>query len=53
MIRTYDIHDVKTPLSKLVEQVAIGESFVIAKARRPMVKVIALGLPGAGAAEAV
>lgn len=44
-MRTYNIHDAKTQLSKLVEMAAKGESFVIAKAGKPMVKVIALDTP--------
>ncbi len=44
-MRTYNIHDAKTQLSRLVEQAARGESFVIAKAGKPMVKVIALHAP--------
>jgi prevent-host-death family protein len=40
---TVNIHDAKTQLSKLVDQAAQGESFIIAKAGKPMVKVIALG----------
>jgi prevent-host-death family protein len=42
MMRTYDIHEAKAQLFRLVERAAEGESFVIAKAGRPMVKVIAL-----------
>ena len=42
---TYNIHDAKTHLSRLVEQAAKGESFVIAKAGKPMVKVIPLNTP--------
>ncbi|CAN5118027.1 type II toxin-antitoxin system prevent-host-death family antitoxin [soil metagenome] len=41
-MRTVNIHEAKTHLSKLVEQAAKGESFVIAKAGRPMVKVTSL-----------
>ena len=41
-MRTYNIHDAKTHLSRLVEQAAKGEPFVIAKAGKPMVKVIPL-----------
>jgi prevent-host-death family protein len=44
-MRTYNIHDAKTQLSKLVELAAKGESFVIAKAGKPMVKVTALDVP--------
>ena len=40
---TVNIHEAKTQLSKLVEQAARGESFIIAKAGKPMVKVVALG----------
>jgi prevent-host-death family protein len=45
-MQTYNIHDAKTHLSRLVEQAAKGESFVIAKAGKPMVKVIPLNAPG-------
>ena len=34
-----NIHAAKTHLSSLVERAAAGESFIIAKAGRPMVKV--------------
>jgi prevent-host-death family protein len=44
-MHTYNIHEAKTQLSRLVEQAAKGESFVIAKAGKPMVKVIALDAP--------
>jgi prevent-host-death family protein len=44
---TYNIHDAKTQLSKLVEMAAKGESFIIAKAGRPMVRVTALDTPEA------
>jgi prevent-host-death family protein len=41
-VRTVNIHEAKTHLSRLVEQAADGESFIIAKAGKPMVKVVAL-----------
>ena len=44
-MRTVNIHDAKTHLSRLVDQAAKGESFVIAKAGKPLVKVIALNAP--------
>jgi len=44
-VHTYNIHEAKTHLSRLVEQAAKGESFFIAKAGKPMVKVIALDAP--------
>lgn len=39
---TVNIHDAKTHLSRLVDQAAQGESFIIAKAGKPMVKVVPL-----------
>ncbi len=47
-MHTVNIHEAKTHLSRLVEQAAKGEPFVIAKAGRPLVKVTALGAPTAG-----
>lgn len=44
-MRIYNICDAKTQLSRLVEQAAKGESFIIAKSGKPMVKVIALNAP--------
>ena len=44
-MKTINIHEAKTQLSKLVEEAAKGEPFVIAKAGKPMVKVTALGAP--------
>jgi prevent-host-death family protein len=44
-MQTYNIHDAKTHLSRLIEKAVKGESFVIAKAGKPMVKVIALDTP--------
>ena len=43
-----NIHEAKTQLSRLVEKAARGESFVIAKAGKPMVRVSALDTPEAG-----
>ena len=40
-----NIHDAKTQLSRLVEQAAKGESFIIAKAGKPMVRVVPLNPP--------
>ena len=44
-MQTVNIHEAKTQLSKLVEKAAKGESFIIAKAGKPMVKVVALDTP--------
>ncbi len=41
-MRSVNIHEAKTHLSRLVELAAAGEPFVIAKAGKPMVKVTAL-----------
>jgi prevent-host-death family protein len=40
-----NIHEAKTQLSKLIEQAVKGESFIIAKAGKPLVKVTALDAP--------
>jgi antitoxin (DNA-binding transcriptional repressor) of toxin-antitoxin stability system len=41
-MQQYNIHAAKTHLSALVEKAAGGEAFIIAKAGKPMVKVIPL-----------
>lgn len=46
-MRTVNIHEAKTQLSKLVDQAVKGEAFVIAKAGKPLVKVTALDVPAA------
>lgn len=38
-MQTVNIHEAKTQLSKLIEQAVHGESFIIAKAGKPLVKV--------------
>ena len=47
-MKAVNIHDAKTHLSRLVDQAAKGESFVIAKAGKPLVKVSALNAPESG-----
>ena len=42
---TINIHQAKTHLSRLVEKAAKGEAFIIAKAGKPMVKVVPLDHP--------
>jgi prevent-host-death family protein len=44
-MHTVNIHEAKTQLSRLVDQAAKGESFIIAKAGKPLVKVMALDVP--------
>ncbi len=41
-MRTVNMHEAKTHLSRLVEEAARGEPFVIARAGKPLVKVTAL-----------
>ncbi|MEM1360657.1 MAG: type II toxin-antitoxin system prevent-host-death family antitoxin [Pseudomonadota bacterium] len=38
-MKTVNIHEAKTHLSKLVEEAAAGEPFIVAKAGKPMVRV--------------
>jgi len=44
-METINIHQAKTHLSRLVEKAAKGEPFVIAKAGKPLVKVVPLDAP--------
>jgi prevent-host-death family protein len=37
---TVNIHEAKTHLSRLVDQAARGQEFIIAKAGKPMVRVV-------------
>jgi len=41
-MQTINIHEAKTNLSRLVDEAAKGNVFIIAKAGRPMVKVMPL-----------
>lgn len=42
-MHTVNIHEAKTNLSKLIDKAVKGESFIIAKAGKPLVKVVAIG----------
>ncbi|MBS1089848.1 type II toxin-antitoxin system Phd/YefM family antitoxin [Gluconobacter wancherniae] len=44
-MRTVNIHEAKTHLSRLIEAAIKGESFIIAKAGRPMVRVSPITAP--------
>ena len=46
-MKTVNIHEAKTQLSKLIEKASKGESFIIAKAGKPVVRVTALSAPTA------
>jgi prevent-host-death family protein len=52
-METINIHEAKTHLSRLVEKAARGESFVIAKAGKPMVRVTALDAPLSGQSQRI
>jgi prevent-host-death family protein len=44
-MQTVNIHEAKTHLSKLIAKAVNGEPFIIAKAGKPMVKVVAIDAP--------
>jgi prevent-host-death family protein len=45
-MKTYNIHQAKTHLSRLVEAAAAGEEILIAKAGKPMAKLVAVSAAG-------
>ena len=46
---TVNVHEAKTHLSRLIDRDAKGDPFIIAKSGKPMVKVVAIDSPAAGA----
>lgn len=44
-MQTVHMHEAKTHLSKLVNAAAKGQEFIIAKAGKPMVRVVAIEKP--------
>jgi len=44
-MKIVNIHEAKTHLSRLISEAADGEAFLIAKAGKPLVKVVALDAP--------
>jgi prevent-host-death family protein len=48
-MRIVNMHEAKTHLSRLVQAAAKGEPFIIARAGKPVVKVVALETPGRSA----
>jgi prevent-host-death family protein len=44
-METVNIHQAKTHLSRLIEQLASGDGFIIAKAGKPVAKLVPLDLP--------
>ena len=41
-MQVVNIHEAKTHLSRLIERASQGESFIIAKAGKPMVRVVGI-----------
>jgi prevent-host-death family protein len=50
-MRSVNMHEAKTNLSRLVEEASKGGGFVIARAGKPLVKVVPLDAGGAGPAQ--
>ena len=44
-MRTFNIHEAKTHLSRLVDEAVEGDSFIIAKAGKPKVQVTRIDAP--------
>jgi prevent-host-death family protein len=42
---TYTVHAAKTNLSKLIERVEQGEEVVIARGRKPVARLVPIGVP--------
>ena len=42
---TYNLYEAKTALSKLVDQAAAGDEIIIAKAGKPMAKLVPIDQP--------
>lgn len=47
-MRTVNMHEAKTHLSRLVKAAANGEPFIIARAGKPLAKVVAVDAPDLG-----
>jgi prevent-host-death family protein len=47
-MKIVNIHEAKTHLSRLLEDVIAGETFIIAKAGQPIAKVVPLGAADGG-----
>ena len=52
-MRTVNIHEAKTHLSRLIDRAVKGDPFIIAKSGKPMVKVVAIDVPVATQARRV
>ncbi len=47
-MKSVNMHDAKTRLSKLIDEVSKGEPFIIAKAGKPVARVTAIDSPVSG-----
>jgi len=47
-MKTVNVHEAKTQLSRLIADADKGEAFIIARAGKPIVKVSAIGSPETG-----
>jgi len=45
MARIYNIHEAKTHFSKLIEKARCGEEIIVAKAGKPVVKIVPVEAP--------
>lgn len=52
-MHTVNIHEAKTHLSRLVDQAYQGEPFIIAKAGKPLVKVVPLDTATPGVSQRI
>jgi prevent-host-death family protein len=41
-MQTFNVHEAKTQLSRLIQMASDGEAFIISRAGKPMVKVVPL-----------
>ena len=48
-MRTYNMHEAKTHLSRLVREAVDGDPFIIARSGKPLVKVVPVSAPEPGA----
>ena len=44
-MRTYNMHEAKTHLSRLVREAVNGDPFIIARSGKPLVKVVPVSAP--------
>ncbi|MER9298095.1 type II toxin-antitoxin system prevent-host-death family antitoxin [Mesorhizobium sp. M0621] len=52
-MQTVNIHNAKANLSRLVDQAAKGEPFIIARAGKPLVKVVPIDQPASAQARRI